>query len=332
MGKRANPAVVGAFVIGAVVLAVIAVAAFGSGRLFRTTFSYVVYFSGDVNGLKVGAPVKFKGVEIGSVSDILLNISQLGIEELTKEQAGEALIPVIIELDADMLSAKGGRLVPNRQTIKRLIRLGLRAQLSMESFVTGLLYVKMDLHPASPINLVADPTVDYFEIPTLPTPLQEAQAKAAAFLARLDKLDIEGIVESIGNSVTGLDRLINSPALKETIDALPQTVKKVDAALVEMESALVSVRKLSADLDSKVDPVVASLQQTAADAGKALQAAEVTLQRVSDLLEPDSPVVYRLGRSLDDLSQASRAIRRFAEDLERNPSILVRGKAIEDEE
>ncbi len=99
-----------------------------------------------------------------------------------------------------------------------------------------------------------------------------------------------------------------------------------------MESALVSVRKLSADLDSKVDPVVDSLQETAADAGKALQAAEVTLQRVSDLLEPDSPVVYRLGRSLEDLSQASRAIRRFAEDLERNPSILLRGKAIEDEE
>ena len=58
--RRASPAAVGAFVVGAVVLAVIAVAAFGSGRLFRHAYPYVIYFTGDVNGLKIGAPVKFK--------------------------------------------------------------------------------------------------------------------------------------------------------------------------------------------------------------------------------------------------------------------------------
>jgi len=196
--------------------------------------------------------------------------------------------------------------------------------------VTGLLYVKLDLHPGSPIDVVADPTVDYFEIPTLPTPLEEVQAKAAQFFAKLDKLEIDKLVTSLTNTVEGLDRLINSPSLKETVDGLPETRRKVDSALTELEATLVSVRKLSDDVDDEVDPVMARARTTAEDASRTLRAAEVTLNKVSAFLEPDSPVVYRLSQSLDDLSQASRAIRRFAEDLERNPSVLIRGKATED--
>ena len=78
MGKRANPAVIGAFVVGAVVLVVVAAIVFGSGRFFRTTYSYILYFPSNVNGLKVGAPVKFKGIEIGSVQNILLYAGKIG--------------------------------------------------------------------------------------------------------------------------------------------------------------------------------------------------------------------------------------------------------------
>jgi len=65
MGKKINPATVGAFVLGAVGLILAAIVVFGSGHLFRKTHEFVIYFGGDINGLRVGAPVKFKGVEIG---------------------------------------------------------------------------------------------------------------------------------------------------------------------------------------------------------------------------------------------------------------------------
>ena len=68
MGKRLNPAAVGVFVLGALALTVMAVVLFGSGKLFRKTHEFVIYFGGDVSGLRVGAPVKFKGVEIGQVN------------------------------------------------------------------------------------------------------------------------------------------------------------------------------------------------------------------------------------------------------------------------
>src|SRR5574342_1297040 len=99
MNKKISPTLMGAFVVGALALLVIAIIALGSGRLFRKTYEFVLFFQGSVNGLNVGAPVKYKGVEIGSVTDILL--------QLEKVEPGR--IPVIIELDAKKLAGRGFR-------------------------------------------------------------------------------------------------------------------------------------------------------------------------------------------------------------------------------
>ena len=76
MNKKISPTLMGAFVVGALALLVIAIIALGSGRLFRKTYEFVLFFQGSVNGLNVGAPVKYKGVEIGSVTDILLQLEK----------------------------------------------------------------------------------------------------------------------------------------------------------------------------------------------------------------------------------------------------------------
>ena len=98
MNKRMSPAVIGAFVLGAVALIVIAIVVFGSGRLFRQTRNFVLYFDNSVNGLRIGAPVKIKGVEIGSVKDIRILVGQ--------GTAGDK-IPVVIEIDLKKLTRRG---------------------------------------------------------------------------------------------------------------------------------------------------------------------------------------------------------------------------------
>ena len=72
MSKKSNPTVIGAFVVGAVVLLAVGVSLFGGAQLFAPKSIVVTYFEGSVKGLRIGSNVLFRGVRVGFVSDIQL--------------------------------------------------------------------------------------------------------------------------------------------------------------------------------------------------------------------------------------------------------------------
>jgi paraquat-inducible protein B len=294
MSKRANPTLVGAFVVGAAVLAVAAVGVLGSGRFFRQVYPAVLFFQGDVNGLRVGAPVKFKGIQVGEVTSIMLRLEDGGV---SGADTPTQVIPVFISLDQANIVARGSAVRPDRKRIAEFVERGLRGQLRTESFVTGVLYVELEMYPGTPAEFRGGPDVPDPEIPTLPTAMAEVQTKAGAFLEKLDKVDVEGLVNSFKAAAQSVDRLVSSPGLKATLDSLPTTVNKVDAAADQLDRTLVSV--------------------------------EGTSDGVHALLQPGSPVAYQLGQTLDEIAQAAAAFNRLAAELERNPSMLVRGKVAE---
>ena len=74
MSTKANPTVIGVFVLGAILIAIGAVLFFGSADLFAKKQTYVSYFTQSVSGLQTGSNVKFKGVNIGKVTRVLLGI------------------------------------------------------------------------------------------------------------------------------------------------------------------------------------------------------------------------------------------------------------------
>ena len=316
MGKRASPTVIGAFVVGAVVLAVVAVGVLGSGRLFRSVYPAVLFFTGNVNGLRVGAPVKFKGIQVGEVSSILFRIGDV---EAVQDEGRGFVIPVVVEFDEATISARGGRSRVDREAIATLVERGLRGQLKMESFVTGVLYVDLGMHPGTPAEFRGTPDVSYSEIPTLPTALEEVQAKAGAFLARLDRLDIEGLLASLKSAVTSVDRVVSSQGLQTTVDGLPANLKKIDDAAEQLRRTFGSFEGVSDGLKT----------QTVPRADEALVAARDTMRSIRTVVEPDSPVIHELGQTLEQLSLAAAAMRRLAETLERNPGMLVRGRAVD---
>jgi paraquat-inducible protein B len=329
MSKKISPTLIGAFVVGALALVVVAVIAFGSGRFFRQTSEFVLYFESSVNGLRVGAPVKFKGVEIGSVKDIRLQLEK-GMQ--VKK------IPVIIEIDLEKLTSRGATpaVAQDAETFhKAIVDDGVRGQLLMESLVTGLLYVGLDLFPGTPINLVQEPNGDhkYTEIPTLPTSLERAQDTAAKILAKLAEIDFKAMMDSVSRAVDGVNQLANSPALQSSLRSLEQTIPKIDEAVV-------AFHKLATTLNGRVSSLTANLQQTSDAAREAMQQAGIAMKQTDTALKeaeaaitnirgishPDSPTFYELRRSLREVSAAARSLRLLSNYVERNPRALIFGK------
>ena len=308
-GRRANPALIGAFVLGGVALASIVVVVWGSGRFFRETRSLVCYFSGSVNGLNAGAPVKFRGVQIGSVTDIRFRLA-----EVTAVSPEEFRIPVWFEVDLKQLSdLRGGRPVRlDRARIDELIAQGLRAQLQTESFVTGVLFVGLDFFPGSPIALVHGDRPDILEIPTMPTALERASQTISKLAARIENLDIEGLVRSVTEAVDGVNALVRSPEVVRTITAARE--------------ALVSVRQLGDSLTPGVRPMMKGLDATSASARASLQRLDAALADLQSLINTQGPLTVELTQTLIDLGDAARSVRDLASYLDRRPNALLTGR------
>jgi paraquat-inducible protein B len=329
MNKKMSPAMIGAFVLGAVALIIIAILVFGSGRLFRQTRDFVLYFDDSVNGLRIGAPVKVKGVEIGSVKDIRLQLEKGG--EVNK-------IPVIIEIDLEKLTSRGATSVvaENREALRKaIVDRGFRAQLEMESLVTGLLYVALDFFPGTPINLVqrTDGDYKYPEIPTLPTTLEQAKDAVTRIMTKLEEIDFKELGANLQATLKGVNRTVNSPEIESVLRSLARVMPKVDEAVV-------NIRNLAGTLDDKVKILADDLQLTSGDArlalkqaGDALKQTEETMKRaeaavanIETLSDLDSPVNYELGKSLREVSAAARSLRSLTDYLERNPRAPIFGK------
>lgn len=336
-----NQAVIGAFVVGAVVLAVVGVIVFGSGKMFQEVNRYVMYFEGSAKGLNIGAPVTFRGVKIGSVVKITL---QADPESMTFR------IPVVVETDEGKIEKTADVKESDEANLKRLIDLGLRARLDMQSMVTGQLLINLEMLPDEPKRL-SGIAQKYLEIPTIPSSFER-------FTKKIESLPIEEVLNKASASLTALEAFLENPALTESVNHINQ--------------AAANAEQLTASLDQKISPLLDSFQRMAdhADqlvlnvngqvaplageathtlknvdtaAGKIGQVADAfadlstgaqpTIDNVSqafanvaDLTDPNSTERRELNSMLKALSEAARSIRVFASYLERHPEALLQGK------
>jgi paraquat-inducible protein B len=307
--KKANPAAIGAFVLGTVALVIVGVITLGSGTFFRDTQRYVLYFDGSVNGLTVGSPVKIKGVEIGTV---------LQVNAIVNTNTTTVVNEVVIEIDQDRFKRIGPEVASPLERAKMLVEEGMRARLDVQSFVTGQLFVGFDFYPNTPAKLLGLDH-EYPELPTIPSLTEEVSSTVRSLVARLQKFPLEEISQHLEGSLAGIDKLVNSPDLTNAVAELDETVTGARAAVTEARGALADARRLVNDVDGRVDPLFAS-------AADALDQARATLATVEGAVEPGTPIRFELTRALDELADAARAIRRLADYVERNPSSIVFGR------
>ena len=312
MAKQANRMMIGGFVVLAVLIMAASLVVFGSGKFFQKTMQFVLFFDGSIKGLSVGAPVQFKGVQIGSVTSITMQI------DLAKMQAQ---IPVLIELEPDRWKVVGGERGV-RKNLEKLIEKGLRAQLGMQSFITGQLMIELDFYPGSPLVLK---NIDerYVEIPTIPS-TTEKLADA------LSKLDLAALEKHLESALDGIAKLANDPNLTASIRALKDTLQGADATLKD-------ARKLVTKVDVQVDPLSKNLNKTLTDYGKLAVNVDSrvggvaigfdkTMGAARGFISDNSPLMVELQNTLQEISAMSRSIRQLTNYLDQHPEALIRGK------
>ena len=231
MSKKANPTIIGAFVILALVIALGAILALGSGRLFRESTQYALYFNGDLSGLDVGAPVTYNGVYIGQVKSISL---------IYNHATSEFSIPVIIEILRDaFIEINIEQSGKTHNQMAHHIKQGLRARLAPLNLVTGKLKIDMSQFPETEEVYRATDS-HYEEIPTIPGALD-------SLLQRINDLPLDEIVVDLRDSINGISEVINSGALTEIVAELTETVKTI-SDVVSSKEVSGAIRSLEAGL------------------------------------------------------------------------------------
>jgi len=327
MTKKANPKLIGAFVLGAVALAAIGVVIFGSGRFFAERHEYVLFFPGSVKGLTVGAPVTLEGVTIGTVTSVKVVFDREILKFYT---------PVYLQVfpdrikDVGQYSAEQLEELETGDAIKLLIESGLRGQLELQSLLTGKLQVAVSMHPGSKVQYVGiEKNVP--EIPTLPTTIQQI-TKA------LENLDIKGMAEDLQKAVAGIEQLATSPELAEAVTSLNKTLQdfgklarnvdsRVGPLTTSIEETMRDTQKLVNNVDTQVEPTFADLQKALNSADLALKEAKVTIASLDDVVGVDSAFMWELNNTIRELQSMARQVNALVSLLQRQPDSIIRGKA-----
>ena len=332
MSKQANPTVIGAFVVGGVVLIATAFALFGGSQMFAQKNRYVALFDEPTNGLRVGANVLLNGVRVGYVSDIDLIIDEVNFDTDTQ---------VVLELLPEDIKTKSGQRLGDdlaaRLDHETLVnQAGLRAALEIESFVTGQLRVELQLRPeTAAVMRAVDPL--YPEIPTITSNIQELLNKVQSWFTDVqENVDIGGLSQRLNNVLQAVEDLARSEDLHQSLAGINQFINDEDiqqlggqltATLDELLTASAAASSLFDNANEGVDVLVANLEPVLERLAAALDEAAQTLSVAKSQLKGDSEQLYRLGETLDELERAARSVREFFDYLERNPESMLRGKS-----
>jgi len=321
MREKVNHAAIGGFVLGALILAVAGILVFGSGIIMKKTHRHVLFFEGGLQGLSTGAAVAYRGVRVGSVVDISI---QMDATDMTTH------IPVIIEVESDRFEILGGDLEDDvDRNIQKLIDKGLRAKLVTESFVTGKLMIELGLYPDTPVRLLGLDT-RYSEIPTIPSTIEEIRNT-------LKSLPVEQLFTKTLGAVEAIEKIASSPEILQAVTSFKLAAEDFQRLSNDVNSqvALLSegagdtmgdYRQLARRLDEGVVSTMVELNGALTAVTRSFEQVESSLMAVEDMVSDDSLIGNELENMLKEFTAAARSLRDLTQYLERHPEALIQGK------
>ncbi len=272
-------------------------------KTYTRKFRFIVFFDGSVRGLSVGAPVEFKGIQVGLVTDVRLEFDS---------SDASFQIPVMLEIEPErIVESNAESEISSVEVLASLVARGLRAQLQTGNLLTGKLYVALDMHPDTPIRFLANKGSQLPEIPSIPGGFDQITTSLQSILAKLDRVQTDKIGNDLAALVHSSNNLINGPATAQSIG--------------DLRASLKSFRHVIESLDQHAEPMAENLHQALNSGRTTLEEAEKTLHNINNSLDPASPLQYRVNQLSQDLSDMARAIRSFVDLLERHPNAVIFG-------
>jgi paraquat-inducible protein B len=341
MSRHASPTAIGAFVLGALVLVLVAIVVFSSGALIRERVQVVTFFPGTVQGLNLGAQVQFQGVPIGQVTAI--DLDYLSANDSFR-------IPVRYEIWPQRVHIVGEPEDDDpRDVLRRMVsEKGLRARLESVSFVTGQYVIVLGLYPDAP--------------PAADLPQEGSLVRVPAVAATRDRveemlanLEIDPLLESVTGTLQALRELLEAKDTANSLTNLDQTLAETRTLMTSLkerlppligraDQTLLAYGDLAVKLQERVDTLADGLEQTSSEIGllarrtdskiamlsdtaaSTVQDAGQAMRAITGLAGPGSSTRVELDRLLGEATRAARSLRMLADYLERHPEALIQGK------
>ncbi len=323
----------GLFVVAGIAVLVAVLFLLGGRNLFRPTLTFETYFDESVAGLDVGAPVRFRGVPVGRVSEIM-----------TSTVAYESEVPLDERKEYIVVRAKltfsAAEIERMERDADQLVERGLRAQTQLAG-ITGQQYLSIDyLDPEQHPPLEFQWAPEYTYVPSAPSRAGEIVAHAQEFLASLNAADVKSLGQNLNALIVDLHQTLQaipvaelSASAHDAFDQVSTTFERVDKVLAAapIEQALNKLDLVSTRLDAVLSHpgIELTIENLAAVTGRLRKLAEDgdfdrMVKRIDETAERIAALVgdnqYDVRVIVDDLRVTANNLRILSETVKRYPA------------
>lgn len=312
---RAQPRLVGLFVLGALVLIGAGIAAMSARRLFAEYRTYVVFFPYAVGGLREGAPVTFRQVQVGHVTAVDL--------VFTGETFGDSWIMAIIEIRRNALRDPSGKAADHsdEELARIMIESGLRASVRSSSIIAGQRSVDLDLRPESAARL-SGIRARYPEIPSAPTGMEVINERVEATLKKISDVPIDEVLIQLDATLASVQKALDGGDVPGTMRRMRTTLDGAARTFASAEEAIGRMDGVS----GQATATLASMDQTMKSLQKTLERLDKTLGTVERSVEGTGELRSETLKTVEEMNELMKSLRSLVEMLQQHPESLLRGK------
>ena len=298
MQSKVNYTVVGLFVVvltAFLFILIIWLGSIGHGKEYQT---YLVYVHEDVTGLSAESPVRFNGVSVGYVQSLELDINN------------PKLVKLVLRIEKNTPVTTSTYAILNEQGVTGVVYVNLKAETETAPLLKAAPNEPFPIIPSRPSLLMQLSSV-------LPEVTKDIQNLSTNVSKILDKDNQQSIKDSLQNIAVVTKTLSdNSADFSDTMKSLKNVMAHMSVASNDFPDTM---KKLNTTLSS-IDNLSAQMTKASQGIGSTMQSGKLVINNFSNQIMPNAQA------ALNSLSRATQSMQQLTDELQRDPSMLVRGK------